>query len=270
MAESTSIVKDNHIKGEVWAKPLDEETKQCLQSLRSKVNSILVDGSSKDVEWCDDACLLRYLRARNNQVDKALELVRRTLEWRKNFEVEELMNKVPPQVKEEGSSQKLYVGGKDKYGRPIIYMKPKYQNTKESIHQLQHLVYTLEKAIRRMQNGVEKLILFIDFEGYSMRNTPSIKMMRETLTVLQDYYPERLGLAICLNAPTLFYTFYKIIKPFIDKNTVQKIYFFKVNNTKKSKEWMEFAQQVFDLDELEVDYGGRNDKEYDPEEYFSS
>lgn len=78
-----------------------------------------------------------------------------------------------------------------------------------------------------MENGVEKLILFIDFEAYSMRNTPSIKMMRETLTVLQvntiipntrifqfilakDYYPERLGLAVCLNAPTLFYTFYKV------------------------------------------------------------
>lgn len=54
------------------------------------------------------------------------------------------MNNVPPQVKEEGASPKLYVGGKDKYGRPIIYMKPKYQNTKESIHQLQHLVIMLQ------------------------------------------------------------------------------------------------------------------------------
>jgi len=73
-------------------------------------------------------------------VDKALELIRRTLQWRKEFGVEEMMNNVPAPVKEEGASQKLYVGGKDKYGRPIIYMKPKYQNTKESIHQLEHLV----------------------------------------------------------------------------------------------------------------------------------
>lgn len=262
------ISTSSTVKGQVWAESPDEETKQCLQSLRSKVQSM--DLTPKELEWCDDACLLRYLRARNNHVDKALELIRRTLQWRKEFGVEEMMNNVPAPVKEEGASQKLYVGGKDKYGRPIIYMKPKYQNTKESIHQLEHLVYTLERAIRSMQNGVEKLVLFIDFEGYSMRNTPSVKMMRETLTVLQDYYPERLGLAICLNAPTLFHTFYKIIKPFIDKNTVQKIYFFKVNNTKKSKEWTEFAPQVFDLDQLEVDYGGRNEKGYNPEEYFST
>jgi len=132
------ISTSSTVKGQVWAESPDEETKQCLQSLRSKVQSM--DLTPKELEWCDDACLLRYLRARNNHVDKALELIRRTLQWRKEFGVEEMMNNVPAPVKEEGASQKLYVGGKDKYGRPIIYMKPKYQNTKESIHQLEHLV----------------------------------------------------------------------------------------------------------------------------------
>jgi len=60
------ISTSSTVKGQVWAESPDEETKQCLQSLRSKVQSM--DLTPKELEWCDDACLLRYLRARNNHV----------------------------------------------------------------------------------------------------------------------------------------------------------------------------------------------------------
>eukprot|EP00871_Galdieria_phlegrea_P000640 jgi/Galph1/1577/GphlegSOOS_G259.1 len=253
--------QSSNIIGQVWAPPVDEETRKCLDTLRKKFDAL----PPAEREWCSDDCLLRYLRARNKQVDKAWDLLQRTLNWRKSFGVEDIIHNVSPQIREEGASGKLYVGGNDQYGRPVIYMKPRFQNTKENQYQLQHLVYTLERAIRQMQNGAEKVILLIDFEGYSMRNTPSIKMMREALTILQA------RLAICINAPMLFHTFYKIIKPFIDKNTVQKIYFFKVPHPPDNNpEWIAFAQQVFDWEQLEVDYGGKQPISYNPNEYFQN
>jgi CRAL/TRIO domain len=47
----------------------------------------------------------------------------------------------------------------------------------------------------------------------------------QILKILQDHYPERLGLALILNVPLLIRTFYKIITPFIDPVTRFKMRF---------------------------------------------
>lgn len=55
----------------------------------------------------------------------------------------------------------------------------------------------------------EKMVWMIDFQGWTMGSTP-LKVTRETVSVLQDCYPERLGLAILYNPPRLFESFYKV------------------------------------------------------------
>ena len=44
----------------------------------------------------------------------------------------------------------------------------------------------------------------IDFEGYSYPNAPPISMAMKALNILQNHYPERLGLAVCYHPPRLF------------------------------------------------------------------
>jgi hypothetical protein len=45
------------------------------------------------------------------------------------------------------------------------------------------------------------------------------------LNILQDHYPERLGLALILNVPWLLNTFFKLITPFVDPVTRNKMKF---------------------------------------------
>lgn len=45
------------------------------------------------------------------------------------------------------------------------------------------------------------------------------------LNILQNHYPERLGLALILNVPWLVDMFFKLIKPFIDPVTRDKMWF---------------------------------------------
>ena len=52
--------------------------------------------------------------------------------------------------------------------------------------------------------GVGKMTWLIDFEGYSYRNAPPISMAMKALNILQNHYPERLGLAVCYHPPRLF------------------------------------------------------------------
>lgn len=48
---------------------------------------------------------------------------------------------------------------------------------------------------------------------------------RTVLNILQDHYPERLGVSVIINIPFLINTFFKIVMPFVDPITRQKVKF---------------------------------------------
>ena len=54
---------------------------------------------------------------------------------------------------------------------------------------------------------------------------PSLGTARTVLSILQNHYPERLGLAIIINIPFLVNAFFKLITPFIDPITRAKMKF---------------------------------------------
>lgn len=58
--------------------------------------------------------------------------------------------------------------------------------------------------------GVGKMTWLIDFEGYSYRNAPPVTLAMKTLSILQNHYPERLGLAVCYHPPRLFQITWKV------------------------------------------------------------
>lgn len=126
------------------------------------------------------------------------------------------------------------------------------QNTKVSQRQIRFVVWCLERTIDLMPPGVESLALLIDFGtgkagGGGQRASGShsqtldfrgkkksadvdcaattLGQARTVLTILQTYYAERLGRAICVNVPFLFWGFYKLVGPFIDPVTKEKIRF---------------------------------------------
>ena len=72
------------------------------------------------------------------------------------------------------------------------------QNSKSAKDQIKYLVYCMEKAILNLPPDQEQMVWLIDFEGFNLSNI-SVKLTRETAHVLQDHYPERLGLAILFN-----------------------------------------------------------------------
>jgi len=245
---------------------LDEKQREALTKFRE-----MLDGLSglTDIErkWLTDECLLRYLRARDYKLDRSFAMIKETLKWRKEYGVVELMMGDLTSIKKESESGKMYVNGFDKKGRPILYMKPRYQNTKGADDQIRHLVYTLERCASVMPPGVEKLVLVIDFKGFSMRNSPSFAQQKQTLTILQDHYPERLGLALAYDAPSLFWGVYKVIKPFIDPVTAEKIQFVK-NPIKEGSTDHKTITGLVDLEQLETNYGGKFVYTYSNDDYF--
>ncbi|KAJ7274324.1 CRAL/TRIO domain-containing protein [Mycena haematopus] len=176
-----------------------------------------------DVEkmWLSYECILRYLRAtKYKRVEDAIQRVEATLKWRREYGMYET---TAEQVEPEAVTGKEILLGFDVNGRPALYLIPSRQNTTESTQQIQFNVWMLERCIDLMPPGVESLDLLINYADKA--KNPSFSTARAVLSILQDHYPERLGLALILNVPWLLNAFFKFITPFIDPVTRNKMKF---------------------------------------------
>lgn len=214
--------------------------------------------------WCDENCMKRYLRARKGNLQKAQEMLENSLAWRKKMRPELLRWK---DVEYQNTLGKMYRSpypAKD--GSPIIIMRPSLENQfGDHEGNIKYLVYVLENAANYAKYGKrsERFIILVDFWKYSLKHAPPLKTSLETLHILQDQFPERLGQAIAYDPPRIFGIFWKMISPFIDPVTYGKIKFIH----KKSKSSMEFMEERFNLDLVEEKIGGRLHYSYDHEEY---
>jgi hypothetical protein len=210
-----------------------------------------------------DVTLRRYLRARKGDVPKAVAMLKDTIAWRKEFDLQGMHDgKWDEIIQNENATGKMYCRGMDREGHMLVYMNPKFENTNDHAGNTKHVVYNLEKAIASMVGAavaaavgvaaatavaeavgeegeeavkddaaeaavavpvVEKICLVIDYDGYSLMNAPPMKTSKEILSILQNHYPERLHRAYCLRSPWVMSAFWAVIRPFIDPVTTQKL-----------------------------------------------
>jgi len=72
--------------------------------------------TKKQFEFCDDACIQRYLKARANNVRRAARMLRATLNWREKINIGYLIADEFPAELAGGAA---YVAGLDDDGRPV-------------------------------------------------------------------------------------------------------------------------------------------------------
>ncbi|KAL2269002.1 hypothetical protein VTJ83DRAFT_3848 [Remersonia thermophila] len=206
--------------------------------------------------WLTRECLFRYLRATKWHEKDAEARLLETLAWRREYGVDQL---TADHISPENETGKQIILGYDKECRVCHYLNPGRQNTDPSPRQVQHLVYMVERVIDLMPPGQETLALLINFkQSKSRSNTaPGIGIAREVLHILQHHYPERLGRALIINMPWIVTGFFKLITPFIDPLTREKLKFNEdmANYVPQEQMWSEFSS-------------GRLDFEYDHAVYW--
>ncbi|GAA5898558.1 CRAL-TRIO domain-containing protein [Sporobolomyces salmoneus] len=217
-----------------------------------------------DIERCywSSQAFQRCLRATKWDYLNALKRAEETLVWRREFKVEEMREE---DVSREGETGKELVFGFDKDCRPVLYMHPYRQNTQTGPDQIAFVVWCLERALDlapATDPATEMLCLCIDF-GANLKDTKSqpttLSQARKVLEILQTYYCERLGKAICVNIPGFFFTFYKLVSPFVDPVTKEKIRFL---------EGQADATSLIPPEQLQRIFGGSVNFEYDHSKYF--
>ncbi|XP_047317524.1 phosphatidylinositol transfer protein 3-like [Impatiens glandulifera] len=198
----------------------------------------------------DDLMLRRFLRARDGDVEKATSMFVKYLSWRKSFVPNGSIS--ASEVAKDLNQNKMFMQGFDKQGRPItVGLAGRHFHLKGGIEDYKrYVVYFLDKVISRMPSGQEKFVFIGDLDGWGYANI-DIRACLGALTVLQDFYPERLGKLFIVNAPYIFMMVWKMITPFIDNNTKKKIIFVEKKDIK--------ATLLEDIEENQLPdvYGGK-------------
>ncbi|KAK2818566.1 hypothetical protein Q5P01_024127 [Channa striata] len=219
-----------------------------------------------------DHYLLRWLRARSFNVQKAEAMIRKHVEFRKQMRVDTIISEwTPPEVIEKYVSGGMC--GYDREGSPIWYdiigpLDPKglllsatkQDFLKTKIRHTEMLRRECRRQSEKLGKNIEAITLIYDCEGLGLKHIwkPAIETYGEILTMFEDNYPEGLKRVFLIKAPKMFPMAYNLIKHFLCEETRRKIIVLGSN-------WQEVLRQHIDPEQLPVVYGGTlTDPDGDP------
>ncbi|XP_047968767.1 phosphatidylinositol transfer protein 3-like isoform X2 [Salvia hispanica] len=223
------------------SRPSSDEEKK-VRTMRALVES--QDLSAKDLS---DETIRRFLRARNLDVEKGSSMLVKYLQWRREFVPNGHFNREDV-IGIGGLLNTLYLQGYDRIGRPILVVLAGNHKPVSNIDDFK--LYAVDKVCSRLPSGQEKFVVIVDMKGYGYANNDA-RAFTAGLSILQDYYPERLGKMFFVHVPSVFKAAWKIISPFVDKNTKNKIAFL------ESKKMKAVMGQDIDESQLPELYGGK-------------
>ncbi|CCU77054.1 phosphatidylinositol transfer protein CSR1 [Blumeria hordei DH14] len=221
-----------------------------------------------------DALLLRFLRARQWNVEKALVMIISTMRWRlkdvhvddelvKNGELQafEDSKSTEPETQKPGKDfleqmrlGKSFLHGTDKNGRPLCIVRVRCHKIGEqgegSLEK--YTVYLIETARMILAPPVDTASVLFDMTGFSMANMDyaPVKFM---IKCFEANYPECLGVIIVHKAPWVFQGIWKIIRGWLDPVVASKVHF--TNSVEEMEEFIDRSKIIKEI-------GGDEDWEY--------
>jgi hypothetical protein len=119
-------------------------------------------------------------------------------------------------------------------------------------------------SLVRNRGTIGRFNIVMDCGGMSSRNSPTIAGAKRLFSILQDHYPDRLGVLLAANLSGLTQMLMKMMLPFVTEDVRAKIHI--VPNG--AEERREMLLQFMTEDEIPSYLGGKDDYEYDAKEYY--
>ncbi|XP_072520745.1 SEC14-like lipid binding 8 [Salminus brasiliensis] len=246
---------------------LSPKQAEALAQFREKLQDVLPQCPSQS-----DHFLLRWLRARNFNVQKSEAMLRKHLEFRKHMKADTITaDWKPPEVIDKYLSGGMC--GYDREGSPVWYdvigpvdpkglllSASKQDFIKCKVRDCEMLQKECDLQSKRLGKNVEAITMIYDCEGLGLKHLwkPAIELYGEVLTMFEDNYPEGLKKLFVIKAPKLFPVAYNLVKHFLSEDTRRKIMVLGSN-------WQEVLRKHIDPEELPAVYGGKlTDPDGDP------
>uniref|UniRef100_A0A7S2S475 CRAL-TRIO domain-containing protein n=1 Tax=Mucochytrium quahogii TaxID=96639 RepID=A0A7S2S475_9STRA len=204
-----------------------------------------------------DTTMVRFLRARRGNVKAAADMIEEAMDFRRRHDVDNIMSKPLSRVVLKHLRGGVYDGllpDFDKFGRPVYLLQggasdtaiqtllkppPGYEEWSLAdfedalLHWHLILMEYITKvlfleATKKAGKIINKYVVIDDLKGFSfagLRGLMSVMTaFKKSAFIDQLLYPEILSFLVFLNSPAIFRGPWAIIKGFIDKHTVEKIF----------------------------------------------
>lgn len=226
--------------------PTTAKEQACVDYLKTQFNADHLDAA--DTGFLTDNAFLRFTRARDASHEKSATMLRNAIEWRKEYKPYAIKREDICEVMNERT---ISCGGRCKAGRPIILMTTSVPNKCNAATRIKQLVYILEQTSVK---GYEKITWILDFGemGKHPADSESKETRKSAMQILQDYYPERLGLMLLVRTPWYIRWLISFVKPFLEQSTREKMI--------KVDEKLSKLVQYIDADELPEHLGGHRSR----------
>ncbi|KAJ3067646.1 hypothetical protein HDU98_009142 [Podochytrium sp. JEL0797] len=264
------------------ATPITQDQAKAIADLLSQVPDLIESEIKGDVTpgdrdnltlWADEPCIHRYLRATKWDVKAAAARLVATMQWRLEYQPDQID---PSEVEPEALTGRSFLSGFDKECRPMLFLVPREERAKDTDvdRQIKFSVFNLERAIKLLPEGVEKLTLVIDYEGVTRANATPLSVSLKYLNIFSNHYPERLGIGCMINPSWYLPVLLTMLGPFMDPVTKSKIHFVNLKDTSKVQGtnkgtggWVNILDCV-DADQLPTRYGGSYEYVYNHGVYW--
>ena len=174
-----------------------------------------------------DVLLLRWLRSRKWNVQATIHQIIETLKWRREWGVQELVANGEKAVSEEEiATGKTYFMGHDKVGRPVCCIHPKEHIKGQFPHEFSErlTVFCVETYRKLLQTPMESVTVVFDMSSCETKNM-DFHQVKFLLHLLDNYYPDSLGLILILNFPWVLDKCWTLIKSWMDPTVQKKVRF---------------------------------------------
>lgn len=222
------------------------------------------------VKGLDDRnTFVRFLRARQWNIDKAEAMYLNMRSWREKAGVDKLYKEFEyPELQAVRTYYPHFYHKTDVFGRPVYYEllgKVKLHKLMETTNLERFLKYHITacesfrcQKLRACSVAFGRDILtttvILDLDGLGMKHlTPTVQtFMQSIFRIDQDYFPEHLGHMYIINAPFIFRSIWSLVKPLLDERTVKKISFLGSN-------YQQVLLEAIPSENLPRQYGGSSE-----------
>lgn len=241
----------------------NENNKALVEDLRKRLLSRgpeLHQFNQKDIDNVqkNDLYVWLFLKHKDKDVEKALEMMVDCLKWREEFGINALMERnIDRRLFEIGF---LYPHNKDKNGNPLLLFHTKlYKKELYDLNEVKKLfAFGLEKMA--CNNRGKKVTLIFDMQDAGFSNM-DMDLVKFVITCFQTYFASMLEYLIVFETPWMLTAAWKIVKTWLSTEGISKIKF--TNKT-------EIFQYVAP-DQLLTSMGGTDDFVYKyPPQLFSN
>jgi len=215
----------------------------------------------------DDWFLIRWLRARDLNLDKSEAMLRNSMKWRAENKVDQTLSlPVDPYF---SSNFPFDVSGHDKEGRPLMILPMGKWDAKLAVDDgkidqlVAYINFCFESVIKAIKASSAsagrpashphtQFTTIVDWDGYSFKQFTNIKAAQTVLkmgAVYEAHHPEILAHAFFINSTSVFQLLWGLMKKILAEKTVGKIQVYGTNR----KEWEPAILKLVDRDQIKYD-----------------